>query len=295
MLRYTKFQKDLNKRNVLKFNNIRRKTKKHYHSPKLQKKGSKKMYTKLNGSKYQIDCKVWKPENIERIIIAIHGFAGDKESKAINNLANEMLKDNTLTVALDLPGHGTSKVNGDSLTLENCLEDIQVVENTYKQKYPNVEIDYFATSFGAYLLLLKLAKKPRKTNKIVLRCPAICMDKIFKNAILKEPFYLFKQRGYTIVGYVRKLKINFSFYKELEENQIFHEYQEKNNQILIIHGDQDNMAPIEDSFRFHKEYDTKMIVIKGADHRFKKEGELEKVVQYAKDFYLNNNNPNNQI
>ena len=93
------------------------------------------MYTKLNGSKYQIDCKVWEPEKIERIIIAIHGFAGDKESGAINILAEEMLKHNTMTVALDLPGHGTSEVDGDLLTLENCIEDIQIVEDTYKQKY----------------------------------------------------------------------------------------------------------------------------------------------------------------
>ena len=253
------------------------------------------MYTKLNGKKYQIDCKVWEPEKIERIIIAIHGFAGDKESGAINNLAEEMLKFNTLTIAFDLPGHGTSKVNGDLLTLENCMEDIQVVEDTYKQKYPNVEINYCATSFGSYLLLLKLTKEPCKARKIVLRCPAICMDKIFKNAILKEPFSAFKERGYTVVGYEQELKINFSFYKELEENQIFHKYQEKNNQILIIHGDQDNMAPIEDSYRFQKEFATKMMVIEGADHRFKKKGELEKVVQFAKEFYLNNDNPKKKI
>ena len=248
------------------------------------------MYTKLNGSKYQIDCKVWEPEKIERIIIAIHGFAGDKESGAINILAEKMLKHNTMTVALDLPGHGTSEVDGDLLTLENCIEDIQIVEDTYKQKYPNIKINYFASSFGAYLLLLKLSKEPNNLNKIVLRCPAICMDKIFKNAILKEPFHVFKERGYTVVGYERELKVNFSFYKELEENQIFQKYQEKNNQILIIHGDKDDTAPIEDSRRFQKEHDTEMIVIKGADHRFKKEGELEKVVQFAKEFYLNNDN-----
>lgn len=179
------------------------------------------MYTSLNKTTYPIDCKIWIPKNTEKVLIAIHGFAGDKESGMIHALAEEMLKYNTLTIAFDLPGHGTSKVDGDSLTLNNCLSDIKTVETIYKEQYPNAKIDYFATSFGAYLLLLSLVKEERKIDKIVLRCPAICMDKIFRNKILREPFHDFQTRGYTIVGYERELKVNFSFYKELKQNQIF--------------------------------------------------------------------------
>lgn len=245
------------------------------------------MYQQIEGKKYKIDCKLWSPEKVSRIIIAVHGFAGDKESGAIASLAEEMVKKDTLVVALDLPGHGTSEVDGDYLTLENCLDNITSVEEYYHNQYKDAKLSYFATSFGAYLVLLKLIKKPQKYDKIVLRCPALKMDKIFVNAILRESIKDFRKRTYTIVGYERELKVNYSFYEELENTQIFELFQKDENKILIIHGDQDDTAPIEDSYAFQAKYQTEMEVVKGADHRFKKEGELEEVIAYAEQFYEN--------
>ena len=245
------------------------------------------MYQQIEGKKYKIDCKLWLPKKVSRIIIAVHGFAGDKESGAIASLAEEMVKKDTLVVALDLPGHGTSQVDGDALTLENCLNDITSVEEYYHEQYKDAKLSYFATSFGAYLVLLKLIRKPQKYDKIVLRCPALKMDKIFVHAILREPMEEFKKRGYTIVGYERELKVNYTFYEELENTQIFELFQKYENEILIIHGDKDDTAPIEDSYAFQAKYQTAMKVVKGADHRFKKEGELEQVIAYAEQFYEN--------
>ena len=235
---------------------------------------------------YNISTKSYlSQESPKETIIAVHGFAGDKESSAITSLAEKMLDDNTMTVALDLPGHGKSEVDGDYLTLDNCFNDILTVENYYKEKYPDANVDYFVTSFGAYLLLLLISKKNCLYHRIVLRCPAIAMDKIFVNAILNDSLDEFEKNGYTIVGYERELKVNYSFYKELIDNQIFDIYQANKNKILIIHGDQDDTAPITDSIAFMKKYNTKMEIIKGADHRFKKEGELDKVVELARKFY----------
>ena len=84
------------------------------------------------------------------------------------------------------------------------------------------------------------------------------MDKIFVNAILNDSLEEFEKKGYTIVGYERELKVNYSFYKELIDNQIFDIYQTNKNKILIIHGDQDDTAPITDSIAFMKKYNTKI-------------------------------------
>ena len=75
--------------------------------------------------------------------------------------------------------------------------------------------------------------------------------------------------------------------QELENTQMFELFQKDENEILIIHGDQDDTAPIEDSYAFQAKYQTEMEVVKGADHRFKKEGELEEVIAYAEQFYEN--------
>ena len=69
---------------------------------------------------YNINIKEMIPEEVEEIMIAIHGFAGDKESSAITAVANELNKQKIGVIALDLPGHGVSEVDGDYLTLDNC-------------------------------------------------------------------------------------------------------------------------------------------------------------------------------
>ena len=48
------------------------------------------------------------------------------------------------------------------------------------------------------------------------------------------------------------------------------------------------MAPIIDSIKFVEEKNSKGKIIKilGADHRMKKEGELEKAIKYAVDYIL---------
>ena len=62
----------------------------------------------------------------------------------------------------------------------------------------------------------------------------------------------------------------------------------KNEKLLIIQGSEDDMAPIIDSIKFVEEKNSKGKIIKilGADHRMKKEGELEKAIKYAVDYIL---------
>ena len=236
---------------------------------------------------YDIFIKEYIPEKIEKIIIACHGFGGDKNSSAIELLANNLLKENTMVVAFDFPAHGESKASDDRFTVENSINDLITVENYYREKYNKSEVGIFATSYGAYITLLKIQKYSNCYSKIVLRSPAICMDEIFENSILNENIEQFKIRGYSILGYERKMKIPYKYYEELKENKLFNIYT-KNEKLLIIQGSEDDMAPISDSIEFIKEKNSKGKIIKilGADHRMKKEGELEKAIKYAVDYIL---------
>lgn len=238
---------------------------------------------------YNISTKSYLPqESPKEIIIAVHGFAGDKESSAISLLAKEMTKEGFGVVCFDFPGHGESEVEADKLTIDNCINDIETVEEYIKEKYgKQMKIDLFATSFGAYITLLKIFKYNTKYNKIVLRAPAIKMDKIFKETLLRETFEEFQKRGITKLGFDRIMNIPFSFYEELKQNQILKIY--KNSQkILIIQGTEDDVAPIKDTKELIDLDKTnfELFEIQGADHRMKKDGELEKAINKAKKYFL---------
>lgn len=245
----------------------------------------------INGINYNISAKVYLPDDseINEMIIACHGFAGDKESSAILLVAEEMTKHKVGVICFDFPGHGESEVDANELTIENCIKDIDEVENYIKKEYSNIDISIFATSFGAYISLINILKNNKNYKNIILRAPAINMAGIYKDNLLREDIEEYKQRGYTKLGFEREMNVPFSFLEELESNNIFELINNSEiPEIYIIQGDKDDIAPISDTKRF-KELNSKKInlfIIPGADHRMKGDGELDKVVNYTKKIIL---------
>ena len=237
---------------------------------------------------YNISATYYEPNvSPSEVIIACHGFGGDKESSAIISLANELIKYNIGLICFDFPGHGQSEVNADQLSINNCINDIIAVENYIKLHFNNIPISIFATSFGAYITLLKIFKYQTLYKHIILRAPAIKMDEIFRNALIKENMDSFKERCFTKLGFERQMNVPYSFYKDLLKNNLFNLYN-NNQKILIIQGTEDDIAPINDTYEFIK-LDTNnlsLALIGGADHRMKKEGELKKAISYSIDWIL---------
>lgn len=239
---------------------------------------------KIEGNKYRISIIEYIPKKMDEIFIACHGFGGDKESSAIELLAKTVNKMNIGVVSFDFPAHGESEVDGDFLTIENCINDLEFIEKYVKEKFNINKINIFSTSFGAYITLLKIIKNDADYNKIILRAPAIKMNEIFKNYLLQEDLSKFYERGYSIMGFERKMKVYTEYLKELEDNEIIDLYNDKKD-ILIIQGDEDNVAPIKDTYEFvEKNKNIILKVLPRADHRMKKEGEMIQVMEWVKEY-----------
>lgn len=248
----------------------------------------------IKSKKYKISSKIYLPDkNVElkEMIIACHGFAGDKESSAIKLLAEEMIKNKVGVICFDFPGHGESETNATNLTIDNCIQDINIIEDYIKQNYKNIPISIFSTSFGAYLTLINIAQNNRSYKNIILRSPAIKMANVYRHTLLRENENDYKNRGYTKLGFERELIIPYKFMEELDSNDIFEMYKDiEPPQIYIIQGDQDDIAPIEDTREFVDMNckNIKLYIIEGAEHRMKGEGELEKAIEYSKEIILKN-------
>ena len=246
----------------------------------------------INSKEYQISAKIYLPEEnikLKEMIIACHGFAGNKESSAIKMLAEEMIKNGIGVICFDFPGHGMSKTDGSKLTIDNCMQDINTVENYIKRICGNLPISIFATSFGAYITLINIAQNNKKYKNIILRSPAIRMTNIYRYNLLRETEEAYKNRGYTKLGFEREIIIPYSFMKELDNNDIFAMYRNiEMPKIYIVQGDKDDVAPIKDTKEFVSlnPEKIKLYIIEGADHRMKGEGELEKAINFSKKIIL---------
>lgn len=245
---------------------------------------SKIICNKIQSSNYKISAKSYIPKNMKEIVIACHGFAGDKESSAILALAKEIDKEKVGVICFDLPSHGESEVNADMLSIQNCIQDINTIEEYVIKTYGDIPVSVFATSFGAYLTLINMAKNSKKYKHVILRSPAIKMAEIYKDSLLRENEEEYKKRGYTKLGFEREMLVPYKFLEELEANDLFKIYQDITiPKINIVQGDKDDIAPIDDTKEFVEKSNgnAQLYIIPGADHRMKKPGELEKAIEYS--------------
>ncbi len=236
-----------------------------------------------------INFKIFEPdEEAEKILIAIHGFGGDCESSVIENVAKGLEKQGIVVFSFDLPCHGKDKIKSE-LRLETCFKRIEKIVNIVKQKYKDKQISFFATSFGAYLLLNYLEKNECNFEKIILRAPAIFMHDIFIKKILIEQGYSLEDiNNYPVeLGYERKMICGQDFLNELKMNNLEGFYCDKH--IDIIQGDKDDIVNIFDNEKYFRDHfkDYKINYIKGADHRFKNKGEMEQIVSISKTILKN--------
>ena len=244
-------------------------------------------YINLKDNNIEISVKIFLPKNtVKKIIIACHGFGGDKESSTIKDLAEEMVLKNIAVITFDFPAHGESKLDGKELTIENCIYNINTVYR-YSKKF-NAPISLFATSFGAYVNLINIARNNNEFQEIVLRSPAIEMAKILKEVLLKESFSKYKENGHTILGFERKMKIPYSFYEELLNNNINKIYDNiEIPKMHIIQGNKDEVAMIEDTIKFVENHKNQieLNIIDNGDHRMNSPELRKKVMSYANGIY----------
>ena len=244
---------------------------------------------KLKGQNgYNIECDEYIKGNEEFIIIAMHGFAGDKKSTCIKKLMQKASDLNIGLITFDWPSHGESEVNGDCLTVSNCLNDLETVYNYVKNKNFKSKVIAFSTSFGGYITLLYNIKKENKFDGIILRAPALKMYDVLMNNILDNNMLdSLKINSCFDFGFERIISVKNKFIMELKNNNIFELYKTNTfNNIDIIHGTKDTTVPIIDSIEFCKEYNFNLYKIEEANHRFDMPGQVEQVVDIAKNIIV---------
>ena len=217
--------------------------------------------------------------NNNQIFIFCHGFCSGKGSSSVRIVAEKLLQYGIKSISFDFPGHMDSTQGTDKLTVDVCISYIDSVINYIKSKYgKNIEISFFAISFGAYVLLNKLIGDKSKYENIVLRSPAFNMKDIFKKCLLKEPFTQYKESKKAKAGHGGKIEVPYSFYEDLSQNDLYSKYHEK-RKILIIQGSLDDTAPIEDTYKFIKDRpEIELIEIKNMKHHMEPE-EIEFVTE----------------
>ena len=115
------------------------------------------------------------------------------------------------------------------------------------------------------------------------------MNELIDKTLLDDELRVdLKNNGFFICGYERLLKVTQKCVDEIKSIDVFNLYRNNiyNADIVIIHGDIDDVVPIEDSIDFCKENSFNLYTINNCDHRYKKDGQIDKVVEIVKNELL---------
>ncbi len=218
-------------------------------------------------------------------VIVAHGFASSKESPTVKMLMENLPKYGMAVMALDFPAHGASPVNGDLLTVKNCTADLADVEKHVRELLPEAEVGYFGSSFGAYITLIYLMEHETEGTKAFLRSTAVNMSEYFLELTAEERAAL-DEHGYFILDdSVRPVKITEEFIEDLKAHDIMAAFECKGQELLMIHGSEDEDIAYDRAKAFAEKYDIDLVTISGGDHRLSIPGAPEKVLSEAIGFF----------
>ena len=273
-------------------------------------------FTIHSPNEYEISCMEWLPSAAAAgadmhgaaakessgplpTLLCLHGFAGDKYSTVIEAVAKDRCRAGFRCVTFDWPGHGDSIADSSMLTIENCLADLDAVVKHLRPAAAAVPsgstpapLFCFATSFGGYLAMLDYRRHPEHFDRILLRSPALRMGKVLRSFLDEDHMRRFRDGEALNFGFDRPLFLHYDFLTDLElpDHDAFRPLDgigcgPASALIAIIHGDADDVVPVTDSLRFAEDNHLPIRIVKGADHRYKKPGELEQIIDFAAEIF----------
>ena len=212
----------------------------------------------------------------------------------VEALREEMPRHGIGTYSFDFPCHGESLAPSGALIVKNCLADLAAVEAQVRRIAPERQVSFFGSSFGAYLVLLYLARRGQESGRAFLRSAAVDMYGIFQRWFQETPPVWHLDPGgdadkdyFTLdYAYQREMRIPRALIRELEENPVEPLYPRTGIDLGMIHGDADSTAPYEAARRFAQCAGAALNTVPGGEHRLMGAGEMEQVLACAVRFLV---------
>lgn len=246
-------------------------------------------YFEINKNGQNIRCKLYYDKQcaIEKIVLFGHGFAGHKDNGAAKKFADRVLTKykGVAVLIFNLPCHGDDVKK--KLVLSDCMTYLEIVTDYIRTELHTDSIYSYATSFGGYLVLKYIKEHEDPFVKIALRCPAVNMADVLTGTIMKKDELDMIKKGKNVqVGFDRKIEVSRQFLTDLEGSDIQkRDYLDHAENILILHGTNDEVVPFEASQSFADNNLIEFIPVPNADHRFQDTACMETATKKVLEFF----------
>ncbi len=196
-------------------------------------------------------------------IIISHGFAANKDRPRLVALAETLSKNGFVALRFDFSGCGES--DGDKITLKNQVDDLRSAIN-YMRKKGYTNIGLLGESLGALVSILAC---DNEIKTLVLwapvtksKVPAMFQKEELRRELNERGFIIYQKDGKRFIVPKEYLEER----KSVNQREILSKIRIP---VLIIHGNKDNVVPLEHSkeaMKFLPE-NSKLEIIKDANHK----------------------------
>ena len=237
------------------------------------------------------------PGSSNPVIILCHGFSTNKDGRTNTRLEETFNTNGLATFRFDFYGHGESGGRLEDITISEAVDDvlqaIKFVPHSECRK-----IGLVGSSFGGMASILAASERP-DLSVLALKSPVSdYLDRlIFQDH--KKKIEEWKEKGFIqIIGAAgQNLRLNHSFYSDAQRIRGSEAAARIFIPTLIVHGDQDETVPVEQSIHISKLIkNCRLEIIHGANHVYSQPSHFEKMLDLISGFVLKHikNNFSNQ-
>ncbi|MFQ5834453.1 MAG: alpha/beta hydrolase family protein [bacterium] len=223
------------------------------------------------------------------VIILCHGFSTSKDSYTNIRLEKILNEKGISTFRFDFFAHGESEGEFEDITISEAVDDILNAIRFLKELGYS-KIGLVGSSFGGLASVIA-ASKTDDLFILALKSPVSgYLGKLVVEETKKE-IETWKEKGfiYYTSGDGGELKVNYSFFEDAEKVNGYEAAKKIKIPTLIVHGDNDESVPIEQSKKIVDLIEnSKLEIIESADHRYSKPEDFEKMLDLISKFIMEN-------
>lgn len=229
---------------------------------------------------------IYNQREKKALIVVCHGFSGSSSGAFYPTLCEELAK-NYMVVRFDFRGQGESEGSFYDSCLTNEFEDLDCVVNFMKENYQPNKTVVVGHSFGAAVALLFASLHQNEIAAYISISGEGDLGKAEEIEFSKQQLEELKLKGETmVVNWSKNGAEELIGKRHLNDLKLYSTISAVRGMIiptLFVHGDEDNVIPIERSreMSIMPITPSKMIILKGADHTYNYETGSSRILELA--------------
>ncbi len=229
------------------------------------------------------------PKKYDTAILFLHGFPGSSQGSTSTRLLQAAAKTDYLLMVFSFSHTLPSDGKFEDKLMSKEVEDIKYALDFLEKNYRYKQLVLAGISTGAIDASL-YAHRDKRIDKLILMGAESDTKHSVHYDFTDEQVHDFWTKGYIIYDrpdhWVHGKKLKKAFYDEFFTLNIPAAIKKYKKPLLIIHGENDEAVPLKEAQELFTMANRpkKLVIIRGADHRFSGKKEFVKVLKVVKKF-----------